>query len=192
MSAPAALPAEASIAVARGYNDWLSQEYTAVDPARLIGVGLLPAATLQDSIDELPRIARLPGVRGLQLQQWPNGSGAPAPEDDYVLVEVVDSGVAMVAHTDFGGGHMADPTRVPEHFFTISFLTTKGGAPYSASELGMTGVFDRIPDLRVTTSTGASPGSSTGASRPTTTISATATGPDPTCRIRQATTSRRT
>ena len=28
------LPAEASIAVARGYNDWLSQEYTAGDPAR--------------------------------------------------------------------------------------------------------------------------------------------------------------
>ena len=125
------------------------EEYTAVDPARLIGVGLLPAATLQDSIDELRRVATLPGVRGLQLQEWPNGSGAPAPEDDSFWTEVVTSGVAMVAHTDFGGGHLADPTRSPDHFFTISFLTTKGGAPYSASELITTGVFDRIPDLRV-------------------------------------------
>jgi predicted TIM-barrel fold metal-dependent hydrolase len=143
------LPADASIAVARGYNDWLSQEYTAADPTRLVGVGLLPAATLHDSIDELRRVARLPGVHGLQLQQWPNGSGAPAPEDDTFWLEVVTSGVAMVAHTEFGGGHLADPTRSPEHFFTISFLTTKGGAPYSASELVTTGVFDRIPDLRV-------------------------------------------
>jgi predicted TIM-barrel fold metal-dependent hydrolase len=143
------LPAEASIAVARGYNDWLSQEYTAVDPARLIGVGLLPAATLPDSIDELRRVATLPGVRGLQLQEWPNGSGAPAPEDDAFWTDVVTSGVAMVAHTDFGGGQMEDPTRSPDHFFTISMLTTKGGAPYSASELITTGVFDRVPDLRV-------------------------------------------
>ncbi len=143
------LPAEASIALARGYNDWLSQEYTAVDPLRLIGVGLLPAATLGDSIDELRRVATLPGVQGLQLQQFPNGSGAPAPEDDVFWTEAVSSGVAMVAHTEFGGGAMEDPTRSPDHFFTISFLTTKGGAPYSASEIITTGVFDRIPDLRI-------------------------------------------
>jgi len=142
------LPAEASIAVCRGYNDWL-RDYSAVAPQRLIGVGLLPAATLQASLDELHRVSAMPGVRGLQLSEWPNGSGGPAPDDDRFWAEVVASGVALVAHRDFGGGHLEDPTRSQEHFFTLSFLTTKGGAPYSASQLFTTGVFDRFPGLRV-------------------------------------------
>lgn len=148
------LPGEASIALSRGYNDWLSQEYTAADPSRLIGVGLLPAASLQDSLDELRRVASLPGLRGLQLLQWPNGGGGPAPEDDAFWSEAVELGVALVAHTDFGGGQPEDPARMAEYegsgiMFTINFLTTKGGAPYSASQLITSGVFDRIPALRL-------------------------------------------
>lgn len=142
------LPGEASVAVCRGYNDWLA-DYTAVAPDRLLGVGLLPASTLQDSLDELDRVGTMPGVRGLQLSQFPNGSGAPSPEDDRFWSAAVGAGVALVAHGTFGGGQQEDPTRTAAHMFTISFLTTKGGAPYSASELFTTGVFDRIPDLRI-------------------------------------------
>jgi len=148
------LPPEASIALSRGYNDWLSREYTAADPSRLLGVGLLPAATLQDSLAELRRVASLPGVYGLQLVQWPNGGGGPAPEDDQFWSEALQLGVAPVAHTDFGGGQVEDPARLEENegtgiMFTINMLTTKGGAPYSASQLMTTGVFDRLPALRV-------------------------------------------
>jgi predicted TIM-barrel fold metal-dependent hydrolase len=89
------------------------------------------------------------GVRGLQLSQWPNGSGAPSPEDDAFWAASVEHGVALVAHREFGGGQPEDPTKSSEHFFTISFLTTKGGAPYSASQLFTTGVFSRFPGLRV-------------------------------------------
>jgi predicted TIM-barrel fold metal-dependent hydrolase len=150
----AKLPAEASVAIARGYNDWLSKEYTAADPSRLIGVGLLPAATLKDSLDELRRVSALPGVHGLQLQQWPNGGGGNAPEDDEFWAEALELGVALIAHTDFGGGQPADPARLEENegtgiMFTINMLTTKGGAPYSASQLMTSGVFDRLPELRV-------------------------------------------
>jgi predicted TIM-barrel fold metal-dependent hydrolase len=134
--------------VCRGYNDWL-RDYTAADPQRLLGVGMLPAAGLQDSLDELHRVADMPGVQGLQLSQWPNGSGMPSPDDDRFWSDVLATGLAVIAHRDFGGGHVEDPTRSPAHFFTISFLTTKGGAPYSASQLFTTGVFDRFPDLRV-------------------------------------------
>ncbi|MFI5048027.1 MAG: amidohydrolase family protein [Acidimicrobiia bacterium] len=142
------LPGDASIAVCRGYNDWL-HEYTAAEPQRLVGVGMLPAATLQDSCDELHRVAEMAGVRGVQLSQWPNGSGAPAPDDDRFWADAISTRVALVAHRDFGGGALEDPTRVPAHFFTISFLTTKGGAPYSASQLFATGVLERFPELRV-------------------------------------------
>jgi predicted TIM-barrel fold metal-dependent hydrolase len=142
------LPGEASIAVCRGYNDWLC-DYTSVAPERLVGVGVLPAATLESAREELQRVTAMRGVRGLQLSAWPNGSGAPASEDDVFWADVVSTGTAMVAHRDFGGGALEDPTRVEEHFFTISFLTTKGGAPYSASQLFTAGVFDRFPALRI-------------------------------------------
>ena len=37
-----AMPAEAYVAIARGYNDWLSQEFTAEDRDRLLGLAILP------------------------------------------------------------------------------------------------------------------------------------------------------
>src|SRR5262245_57099865 len=69
-----AIPPEAYIALARGYNDWLSQEYTVEDPDRLLGLAILPCATIDDSVAELERVARMPGVRGGVLHQCPNGS----------------------------------------------------------------------------------------------------------------------
>ena len=68
--------------VSRGYNDWLSQEYTAEDPDRLLGLAILPCSTIDDSIAELERVATMPGIRGVVLHQWPNGSGIPVPDDD--------------------------------------------------------------------------------------------------------------
>ena len=70
------------IALARGYNDWLAQEYAAVDPDRLLGLAILPAATVDDSIAKLEKVAALPEIHGIVLHRWPNGGAIPKPEED--------------------------------------------------------------------------------------------------------------
>jgi predicted TIM-barrel fold metal-dependent hydrolase len=66
------LPREAHVAVIQGYNDWLSREFTAADPKRLLGVAMLPATTAEDAADEVRRIAGMPGIRTAVLHLWPS------------------------------------------------------------------------------------------------------------------------
>ena len=40
-------------AVIRGYNDWLGEEYCAVAPDRLIGMGVIPITNVEDAIAEM-------------------------------------------------------------------------------------------------------------------------------------------
>ena len=44
-------------AVVRAYNGWLAEEYCAVDPDRLIGVGILPLThNVADTIEEIDTV----------------------------------------------------------------------------------------------------------------------------------------
>ena len=76
------IPPEAYIAVCRGYNDWLSQEFCSADPDRLLGMALLPATSADDAIEEYLRVSTMSGIRGVILHHWPHGGAAPASEDD--------------------------------------------------------------------------------------------------------------
>jgi len=103
------LPREAYIAIARGYNDWLSSEYTAHDPERLLGLAILPATTVEDQIEELRRVAGMSGIRGVCLHSWPNGSPVAKPEeDDRFWGEAIELDVPLAAHISFGGGAAAE------------------------------------------------------------------------------------
>src|SRR5438874_1512051 len=50
-------------AVIRGYNDWLGEEYCAVAPDRLIGMGVIPITNVDDAIAEMEHCKRL-GLKG--------------------------------------------------------------------------------------------------------------------------------
>ena len=54
----------AYLAAIRAYNDWLGEEYCAVNPERLVGLGVMPMTTIEDSLKELEHCARL-GFKGL-------------------------------------------------------------------------------------------------------------------------------
>src|SRR3954452_1455582 len=105
----AAIPADAYVALARGYNDWLSQDYTAVNPDRLWGLAILPCSKVEDSIAELERIAGMAGIRGVVLHQWPNGKPYPiAEEDDKFWKRAIELKVPLTAHVMLGGGLAAE------------------------------------------------------------------------------------
>ncbi len=148
------LPPEAYVAIACGYNDWLSQEYTAVDRERLLGLAILPATCVDDQIAELRRVARLPGIRGVVLHSWPNGGLAPVPEQDDRFWQVaVELDMPLTAHVSFGGGAAAEAAAADRAgLFNFAPMTgmlsktaTRGGP---VIQLIQHGTLDRFPELR--------------------------------------------
>jgi predicted TIM-barrel fold metal-dependent hydrolase len=156
----AAIPNEAYVALARGYNNWLSQEYTAEDPDRLWGLAILPGATIDDSIRELEHAASLPGVLGVVLHHWPNGSPLPRPEeDDRFWQRAVELDIPLTAHVSFGGGWEAEQEAITKasqdgasnlNFAPMTRMLSKtvthGG---QVVQLIQHGTFDRFPALQL-------------------------------------------
>ena len=156
----AAIPAEAYVAIAHGYNTWLSTEFTAHDPERLLGLAILPATTVEDAITELRRVATLPGLRGVVLHQWPNGSPVPSPEeDDRFWREAIELGVPLTAHVGLGGGAAAEESARAEReqqgvsllnfapmTTMLSKTSTRGGI---VIQFVQNGTLDRFPDLQI-------------------------------------------
>ena len=144
------LPAEAYVALARGYNDWLSEEYTAAAPDRLLGSAILPVTDVKDTVEELRRVATMPGIRTVVLHQWPNGLPHPSEEDDAFWAEVVALGVPLSVHVSFGGGERFDPRSGLNTAQPAKLLSRTGGTTgYCMTQLITTGVLDRHPDLRI-------------------------------------------
>ena len=76
-------------AVIRGYNDWLGEEYCAVAPDRLIGMGVIPITNVEDAIAEMAHCKKL-GLKGVLLGALPNAKGYPTPEDDRFWAAALD------------------------------------------------------------------------------------------------------
>jgi predicted TIM-barrel fold metal-dependent hydrolase len=152
-----ALPREAYVAIARGYNDWLSTEYTAHDTDRLLGLAILPATTVDDQIAELNRVATMPGIRGVVLHSWPNGSPVAKPEDDDRFWQAaLDADVPLTAHIGFGGGAAAEMAaraaaglQTTGNFAPMTTMLSKTVSHGAAViQLIQSGTLDRFPALQ--------------------------------------------
>jgi uncharacterized protein len=148
-------------AVIRGYNDWLGEEYCAVAPDRLFGMGVMPITNADDAVAEMQHCAKL-GLKGIQLGALPNGKGYPTPEDDKFWAAAVDMDMPVTVHVAFNrtGARASQPTfkypkedpqimaRIRRPF--LEWLTNFGLAPaVSITQLVLAGVFDRFPTLKV-------------------------------------------
>ncbi|MGE0385171.1 MAG: amidohydrolase family protein [Gammaproteobacteria bacterium] len=145
------LPREGLVAVARGYNDWLSREYTAANPGRLLGVAMIPPSGAQDAADELQRVKNMPGIAGAVLQQWPDGQKVPSPNDDVFWAAAERTGMPLTFHITFGGGPETEVAPENElNWVPFNTMITRGGANsgYVCTRLITSGVFDRFPKLR--------------------------------------------
>ncbi len=84
-------------AVIRGYNDWLGEEYCAVAPDRLIGMGVIPITNVEDAIAEMKHCKKL-GLKGVLLGGLPSGKGYPTPEDDKFWAAAIDLDMPITVH----------------------------------------------------------------------------------------------
>jgi predicted TIM-barrel fold metal-dependent hydrolase len=151
----------AYLAAIRAYNDWLAEEYCAVDPSRLLGLGVMPMTTLADSLAELEHCAKL-GLKGVLLSSFPNGMAYPLPEDDQFWSAAMAMHMPLTVHVAFdrGGARAEQPTfKYPDENPDILRKVKRGLVDQMAllglrpatsfSQLIASGVFDRLPDLRI-------------------------------------------
>jgi predicted TIM-barrel fold metal-dependent hydrolase len=147
--------------VIRAYNDWLAEEYCAVAPDRLIGMGVIPITNVEDAMAEMEHCARL-GLKGVLLGALPNAKGYPTPEDDKFWAAALDLDMPVTVHVQFyrTGPRAAQPTfRYPKETPEImqrlrrpflEWITNFGLAPsVSISQLVLSGVFERFPKLKI-------------------------------------------
>lgn len=149
---------EAYKAMVRAYNRWLAEEYCAVDPERLIGVGCVPERGIEDALEELNYCAEI-GFKTVELGAFPSGKAYPTPEDDRFWAAVVEMEMAVTVHIAFmrqprrGEPVFPYPIEPPEHLRPADYVQRLArygirGA-LNAIQMVVAGIFDRFPALRI-------------------------------------------
>lgn len=146
------IPGEAYIAIAEGYNNWLSEVYTAAAPDRILGLAILPHTNVDDAVAELRRVATLPGIRAIALQSWPNGGGHPRPEDDKFWAVAEELGMPLTFHFSFGATADERPNEFEGNWAPASTLLTRvdtnARTAFCCTQLIVNRVLDKFPKLR--------------------------------------------
>ena len=151
---------EAYKKVVRGYNDWLAEEYCAVAPDRLIGLGLIPEVDAPSAVAELRHCAQL-GLKGVQLNSFPAGQMFPTPEDDLFWAAAVDMNMPITTHVWFRHGSTykgplfkypktpQGPMKASARDPITRYLSHGNKAARDVIRLVFAGVFDRFPTFQI-------------------------------------------
>jgi len=160
-------------AVVRGYNDWLGEEYCAVAPDRLLGIGVMPKTNVKDAIAEMEHCAKT-GMMGVLLTNFPSNHIHPTDEDDEFWKAALDINMPVTVHVDLDrsgvGVELGQSGPVEESLLyypkdspqvramigrnglveqVTRFGPVRGSGSIPAVQLALSGVFDRFPDLRI-------------------------------------------
>jgi predicted TIM-barrel fold metal-dependent hydrolase len=129
------------LACTRAYNDWIA-DFSAHDPARLIGLAKMPATTPEDARDELLRCVNELNLRGAVLDAWPSGGVSTDAENDLFWEAVNQTGVPVSLHYAIGADAHTEPPRG---------ISAGVRPPLADAALPMVagGVFDRFPNVRL-------------------------------------------
>ncbi len=133
---------EYHLAMIRAYNDWIS-EFVGHAPERFGGLAVLPNRGAEEAAAEIERVMDRPGMRGVMMGCWPNGTLAIEPEDDKVFAAIAERGVPLSIHVAMTQSMpAAHKAKLPGYgrFFD---------APNRMIEMVFAGVFDRFPELDV-------------------------------------------
>jgi predicted TIM-barrel fold metal-dependent hydrolase len=130
------------LAMVRAYNDWLS-EYVAHAPSRFGGLALVPNRGAEAAVAELDRVMERPGMRGVVMGCYPNGTLTLEPEDDKVWAVLAERHIPLGIHVSLSQSMpAAHRAKLPGYgrFFD---------APNRMIEMIFSGMFDRFPDLDI-------------------------------------------
>ena len=139
---------EFHLAGVRAYNDWIVQEFSAVDPERLFPLAQMPNLGVAAMIDEMRRCKEL-GFRGVILSTWPTGNDDLSAEDDPFFAAAQELEMPISIHINIR--RKRSTARLPDGVASIAMMALAGllNFPPIMSELIMTGLFDRYPKLTI-------------------------------------------
>ncbi|HEY5165395.1 MAG TPA: amidohydrolase family protein [Acidimicrobiia bacterium] len=134
--------AEYRAAMVAAYNDWIA-EYVEYAPERFGGLAMLPNWGAEAAVAELDRALGRPGMRGVVMGTYPNGSLQPDPSDDKVWGRLAEQRIPL-------GIHVSLATRMPTaHAAKLPGYGRFFDAPNRMIDMIFAGIFDRFPDLDV-------------------------------------------
>jgi predicted TIM-barrel fold metal-dependent hydrolase len=84
------------------------------------------------------------------LQNWPNGSGSPSPEDDRFWAAAIDLGMRLSPHQAFGDQSIpvGGSAITPEYVLAGQNVMGKTAFTTTLAQLMYHGVFDRFPTIK--------------------------------------------
>lgn len=140
---------ELHLAIVRGYNDWLA-EYAEYDLTRFRALPILPNRGRDQALGEIERIGGRPSTGGFLIGAFPSGTLVPEPEDDAVFAVVGERRLPLHVHVAL---NLAIPS-VPSTSTGSALPAGTGSARYAGAAeplmaMILSGVFDRVPDLKV-------------------------------------------
>ena len=136
-------PPELGARLARAVNDAMAEGHTA-HPDRFVGLATLPIQDPKLAVNEIDRIARLRGMRGVYLPTNVQGRELCSPDFFPLYERIQELGLPVLLH----------PVAVvgAERFHAF-YLSNLLGNPFdntiAAANLVFSGVFDRFPKLTV-------------------------------------------
>ena len=150
------------VASVHAFNDYLAEEYCSVAPDRLLGVGILANAGVDEDIAELEHCKKL-GLPAVVLGTYPSGNGHPTPEDDRFWAAALDLDMPVTVHTSMSrhqgvrGEFMIEYPLNPQGYDRppidlvdrMSRYGTRHCGCLELTQMIMTGLFDRFPTLKV-------------------------------------------
>jgi predicted TIM-barrel fold metal-dependent hydrolase len=139
---------DAYMAVLQGYNDFIN-DFSLTHPEMFLGGACIPGTGVDDAIAEMERVRKMPGIHTVAPGSFPNGSTSPTDEDDRFWAASLDLDMPITMHGGISTPTNGIKTDRDAATWIIGHVEITTGGPYSATQLIMSGVFDRFPDLRV-------------------------------------------
>lgn len=132
----------------RAYNDFMAREFCAADPERLFFLGQMPNLGVDEAIAEMRRCHEM-GCRGVIITAWPAGGDDLSPEDDRFFAAAAELGMPVSIHINIQRKRNPRPRLEGPAAIGAMALAGMIAFPPIMSELICSGLFDRVPDLRI-------------------------------------------
>jgi predicted TIM-barrel fold metal-dependent hydrolase len=79
------------------YNRFLTEQFCAPDPRRLVALAQIPSTGIDDAVDTLVKSAAA-GFRGVVISNWPTGEDSLSDGDDPFWAAAQDAGIPVAIH----------------------------------------------------------------------------------------------